>query len=177
MTDAIDLGEALDVVVASLAAQFTSFKTVAAEDESRDALKVPALIIQMSEIEPSPDADPHTGQLPCYIRFEARVVMGHRTPEVRREVVKAAGAIATFIHSNRLGVSWGAAVIGIIEPDEFSPIADKFDVWRIEWVHEANLGATYFVNDGVTPTEILVSYVPEIGPDNEAEYTAVNSDV
>ncbi|MEY8099041.1 hypothetical protein AB9F29_16690 [Falsihalocynthiibacter sp. S25ZX9] len=177
MTDAIDLGDALDIVVASLAAQFPTFKTVAAEDESRSELKVPALIVQMSEIEPSPDTDVHTGQLPCFVRFEARIVLGNRTAKVRREVVKAAGAIATFIHSNRLGVEWGPAVIGAIEPDEFSPIANKFDVWRIEWVHEANLGDSYFVDDGVTPTELLISFAPEIGPDHEGDYVAGVPDV
>lgn len=170
MTDTIDLGVALDTVVSKLAAQFPTIKTVAAEDESRRELPVPALIVQFSEIEPDPDADPHTGQFPCRLRVEARIVLGHRTPKVRREVIKAAGAIASFVHSNRLGVKWGAAVVIAVEPDEFAPLADTFDIWRIEWAHTLDLGESYFIDDGVTPTIVLTSWSPEVGGQHEADY-------
>ena len=106
MAEALDLGAALDTVVATLAAAFPTFKTVAAEDETRKTLEVPAIIVQMSELEPDPDKDPHTGQFPCLVRIEARIVLGYRTPKVRREVLKAAGALAAAVHSNRLGVAW-----------------------------------------------------------------------
>ena len=172
MTDTIDLDVALDTVVSQLAVQFPTIKTVAAEDEGRKELPVPALIVQFSEIEPDPDADPHTGQFPCRLRVEARIVLGHRTPRVRREVIKAAGAIASFVHSNRLGVKWGAAVVIAVEPDEFAPLAETFDIWRVEWAHTLNLGESYFVDDGVTPTIVLTSWSPEIGIPNEGAYVA-----
>ena len=177
MPDPIDLGAALDIVIATLAAEFDTFKTVAAEDEDRKKLAVPAIIVQMSELEPDPDKDPHTGQFPCLVRLEARIVLGHRTPEVRREVVKAAGAVAAFVHSNRLGVAWGAAKVIAVDPDEFAPQADSFDIWRVEWVHAADIGNNYFVDEGVTPTEILTSWAPETGPGNEGSYTPEASDV
>ncbi|WP_171178654.1 hypothetical protein [Ruegeria sp. HKCCD8929] len=170
MSDAIDLGAALDTVVATIAAEFDTFKTVVAEDESRNELKVPAIIVQLSELEPAPDNDAHTGQFPCLVRLEARVLLGHRTPKVRREVVKAAGALAAFLHNNRLGVTWGAAMIVAVEPDEFAPQADQVDIWRVEWAHEADIGPSYFVNEGTTPTQVLTSWAPEIGPDHVDGY-------
>jgi len=172
MTEPVDLGDALDTVVAALAAQFPTFKTVAAEDENRKELKVPALIVQFSEIEPDPDREPHTGQFPARVRVEARVVMGHRTPQVRREVIKAAGAVATFVHNNRLNVLWGAGVVVAVAPDEFAPIVETHDVWLIEWAHTVDLGDSYFIDDGVTPTEILMSWSPNIGPGHEGDYVA-----
>lgn len=175
MADAIDLGDALDEIIAALALQFPTFKTVAAEDESRKVLETPAIILQLSDLEPDPDREPHTGQFPVLARFEARVVLGHRTPQVRREVVKAAGAIATFVHNNRFGIAWGAAEVGAVEPDEFSPIVDAFDIWRIEWVHSTLLGDSYFVDDGVTPTQVLSSFDPRIGVPNENEYVAASN--
>lgn len=170
MSDAIDLGAALDTIVAAIAAEFDTFKTVAAEDESRSELKVPAIIVQLSELEPLPDNDAHTGQFPCLVRLEARVILGHRTPKVRREVVKAAGALAAFLHNNRLGVPWGAAAIVAVEPDEFAPQADQVDIWRVEWAHEVDIGPSYFVDDSTTPTQVLTSWVPDIGPAHEAAY-------
>lgn len=175
MTEAVDLGDALDTVVAALAGKFPTFKTVAAEDESRKELEVPALIVQFSEIEPDPDRDPHTGQFPARLRVEARIVMGHRTAKVRREVIKAAGAVATFVHNNRLGVPWGAGVVVAVEPDEFAPVVETHDVWLIEWAHTVDLGDSYFVDDGVTPTEVLTSWSPNVGPDHEGDYLAEGS--
>ncbi len=172
MPDTLDLGVALDTVIASLAAEFDTFKTVAAEDEDRKKLAVPAIIVQMSELEPDPDKDPHTGQFPCLVRLEARIVMGHRTPKVRREVIKAAGAVAAFVHSNRLGVAWGAATVIAVDPDDFAPQADSFDIWRVEWVHAADIGASYFVDEGVTPSQILTSWSPDIGTAHEGDYVA-----
>lgn len=176
MADPIDLVAALDTVIDTLAAEFTTFKTVAAEDEDRKKLAVPAIIVQMSELEPDPDKDPHTGQFPCLVRLEARIVMGHRTPKVRREVVKAAGAVAAFVHSNRLGVAWGAATVIAVDPDEFAPQADSFDIWRVEWVHAADIGASYFVDEGVTPSQVLTSWSPDIGPANEGDYVEQTAD-
>lgn len=171
MADPIDLGAALDIVIATLAAEFSTFKTVAAEDEGRSALAVPAIIVQLSELEPDPDKDPHTGQFPCMVRIEARIVMGHRTPKVRREVVKAAAALASFVHSNRLGVPWGAAQVIAVDPDEFAPQAENFDIWHVEWVHRADIGPSYFVDEGVTPIELLTSWSPNTGTALEGDYT------
>lgn len=172
MSEPIDLGDALDTIVETLKDEFGTFKTVAAEDENRKKLSVPAIIVQLSELEPDPDKDAHTGQFPCIVRVEARIVMGHRTPKVRREVIKAAGAVAAFVHNSRLGVAWRAAKVLAVEPDEFAPQADQFDIWRVEWAHSADIGPSYFVDDGVTPTELLTSWAPEIGPDHEGDYVA-----
>ena len=177
MAEALDLGAALDTVVATLAAAFPTFKTVAAEDETRKTLEVPAIIVQMSELEPDPDKDPHTGQFPCLVRIEARIVLGYRTPKVRREVLKAAGALAAAVHSNRLGVAWGAAAVLAVEPDEFAPQADQYDVWRVEWAHAADIGPSFFIDDGVTPTQLLTSWSPDIGPAHEQDYVSEGGDV
>lgn len=170
MADEIDLGAALDAVVASIATGFPAIRAVVAEDENRKELTLPAIIVQMSEIEPDLDNDAQTGQFPCLVHMEARIVLGHRTPTVRREVCKAAGALAAHIHKSRLGVSWGGATIIAVEPDEFAPMAEQFDIWRIEWVHSADIGPSYFVDDGVTPTTVMTSWDPKIGPDHEHEY-------
>lgn len=177
MSEPLDLALALDAIVASLAAQFDTFKTVAAEDEARGNLKLPAIIVQMSEIEPELDRDPETGQFPGLVRVEVRIVMGKRTPQVRRQSINAAAAVAAFAHKERFGVLWGPASIAAVEPDEFSPVADQFDVWRVEWGHSADFGTSYFVDEGETPTMVLASFVPEIGEPNEGAYVRVAGDV
>ena len=61
-------------------------------------------------------------------------------------------------------------IADLFEPDEFAPMADSFDTWRVEWVHKADLGESYFVDEGVTPTQILTSWAPDIGPAHEDQY-------
>lgn len=177
MSDPIDVGDALDSVVTAFQAKFTDFATVAAEDQSRTELAVPAIIIQLTDFEPMLDRDPHTGQFPCHVRLEARIVLGHRTAKVRREVARAAASVAAFVHSNRFGERWGAAQILAVEPDEFAPQAEQFDIWRVEWAHRADLGESYFLDGGTIPTQILTSWAPEIGPPNEDQYVPEVTDV
>lgn len=171
MSDVIDLGEALDTVVSEVKTQFQTFNTMAAEDQIDADLPVPAILVQISEIEPNLDRDDSTGRLPCLVRLEAQLVLGARTTKVRREVAKAAGALAAFIYNNRLGVHWGPGMVISVEPDEFNPNSDRFDVWRVEWAHETELGQSYIIDEGVTPREVLTSWAPNVGAENKASYS------
>lgn len=173
MSEPIVLGEALDTVIDTISAKFPTFNTTAGEDQIDKDLPVPAILVSIAEIEPDLDQDGHNGQFPCIVRLEAQIVLGARNAQVRRNIAEAAGAVATFLHSNRLGVAWGAAAVLSVEPDEFAPGSDRFEIWRVEWGHSAHLGATHFDDEGgKTPSEILTSWAPETGPDHEAQYTA-----
>jgi hypothetical protein len=52
----IDVEAALDAIVFAIKAQFSEFRSVIAEDEPSDALSVPAVLVQLSEIEPEPES-------------------------------------------------------------------------------------------------------------------------
>lgn len=173
----LDLDGALARIVARCAETFTNFKTVVAEDETRQKLELPAILIQLSELEPDLENDPHTGQFPCLVHIDARIVMGHRTPRVRREVAKAAGALAAFAHKNRFGTAWGEARILSVEPDDFAPHADQYDIWHIEWVHAAQLGPHYIERAEGLPAQVLMSWAPDVGPDHENSYHEEIADV
>ncbi|WP_243857834.1 hypothetical protein [Xylella fastidiosa] len=41
---------------------------------------MPACLLTLSEIEPAPENDAGTGQFPALLRFQARLVLGHRGP-------------------------------------------------------------------------------------------------
>ena len=172
MTDII-LGAALDHVVAAIAAKFPTYKTVVAEDQTKGKVTVPAILINFVDLEPAPDADASTDQWPCYVRFEASIILGLRTPKIHREIAQATAALAAFIHNNRLTVPWGAGQVLAAEPDEFAPNADQYHVWRVEWQHQADLGDVIWTADGIAPTEVLLSFVPAIGNDHEADYIPV----
>ena len=64
----------------------------------------------------------------------------------------------------------------VVEPDEFVPQAEKFDLWRLEWVHYLCAGSNYFVDSGETPTKVMASCPLELSQGNEADYEDVRGD-
>jgi len=137
-----DIDTALDIdlmhaqIVAQISAAFPAFKTVEFyRDDETESFPTPAILLEISEGEPDPSNDAGTGQLPAYLRFEARIIMGVRTPSVKLAVRKAAFALAAWIHDK----SWGNGVnadpcrVIAIGTDEFDPRLEKWAVWRVEW--------------------------------------------
>ena len=142
MADALietDLSALHEQIGQSLKAAFPVFKVVEfyREEEDREPLlngELPALLLELSEMEPNIDNDPGTEQFPMIARFEARVVIGFRTPQAKVEVRKLAGAVAAFIHKHgRFYGPGGAAVVDGIVSDDFSPGLDRYEVWRVEF--------------------------------------------
>lgn len=169
----VDLDAALAGIRAVFATRFEGVNVAIAEDADDDELPVPALVLQIAEIEPDPEGDPLTGQFPCLVRVQARIVLGARTPSVRMQTLKLAGAVAAQVHAERFGVQWGGAKVIAVEPDEFAPAAARFDVWLVEWIHRARLGDEFELPVEFLPTEVLVSHAPDIGIPHEPDYEEV----
>ena len=51
---------------------------------------------------------------------------------------------------------------------------DQFVVWRVEWQQPLHIGVSVWNNDGMIPIEVLLSYVPDIGPGNEEKYEPID---
>lgn len=165
------------VIAAQIAAAFPSFETVEFYRDDEDAaVPTPACLLEMTEADPQPDSDAGTGQWPVMLRFEARVVMPNRGPAVRLEIRKAATALAAWLNLRRWGSDAPSDECQVIacEKDEFAPNVDKFQVWRVEWAQLVMLGETAWTNEGVVPTDVLYSFVPEVGAAYEEAYVPLD---
>lgn len=162
-------------ILGKIAAQFPALKTVAAYEEDRKALPVPACLVEMAEFETNGADDPGTEQLAVMIRFEARLVIGFRTPRAKLEIRKLAAALATFARLNRWGCPVGPAEVIGAWPDDFGPEVDQYECWRVEWRQEVNLGESIWNDDGITPTTPLFSYAPYIGPAHKDKYKPLDA--
>lgn len=152
-------------------AQFPDFLTVEFyRDDESEFIPTPACLLAMTEAEPLPGADAGTGQWAASLRFEAHIIMAHRSPATRMAVRKAALALATWLHQKRRFPPCDPLDVIAVEPDEFAPNADKFMVWRVEFVMQAFLGESAWKNDGAVPTNVLYSWSPQIGIGNEHHY-------
>lgn len=172
---AINLDGLQDAIIASIAGAFPALATVEDYREDRKQLALPAVLINLTDFEPDPDADPGTEQLAAIARFEALIVIGFRTANAKREIRKLAAALGLHVHMNRWGQPVEAARVTSIVPDDFAPELDRFEVWRVEWQQIVHIGTSVWNNDGIIPTQVFVSFSPDVGSDNEAEYIDVQA--
>lgn len=166
---ALDLDALHDGIRDSIAAAFPALATVEDYREDRNGLRLPAVLIEMTELEPDIEADPGTEQLACLARFDAHIVIGFRTLAAKREIRKLAAALAKHVHGNRWGQRVGPAEVVAVAPDDFTPELDRFEVWRVEWQQPVHIGESVWRNDGETPIPVF-SWAPDIGPGNEDQY-------
>jgi hypothetical protein len=141
---------------------FPTLQTVEAyRDDRTTSLTTPACLLELTEMEATPEQDPGTEQLAVVARFEARFILGFRTQEVQLQARALAAAFAAYLRKNPRwpGVVTGPAeVIGCYR-DEFDPELDKYEVWRVEWAHVLHLGETVWKAEGIIPTTVFLNMV------------------
>lgn len=179
MTMDLDLKCDLDAlhqgIVDAIKAQFPQLVTVEdyREETERVQLRIPACLLELSEMTPVLEEDSGTDQLPVQLRFEARLILGFREQKVKRAIRTLAGSFAAWVYQNQFGQPVeGAQVMGAY-PDDFDPTLDQFEVWRVEWQHLAFLGDTVWNGEEFLPQTVLVGISPDIGTDHEDDYSVV----
>lgn len=164
----IDLDALVAAIEASIRATFPDLALVEAWREDRTNLPVPACLIDLVDLEPVEDIG--TEQLPVQARFEARIITGFREPDAKRLTLKRAAALGLHVRGQRWGQPVAPAEVTSIERDEFDPDMDAYEIWRVDWQQVIHIGASVWDNEGVTPTEVVFSTAPDIGPGNEGSY-------
>ncbi len=126
MASNLDLDLLHDAVIATIKVQFPALVSVEDYGADRKDLGIPAVLVELIDMEPDPDSDPGTEQLPVMSKWVARIVMGFRTPNVKREIRKLAGALGVLVHQNRWAQAISPAQVTYIGPDAFDPDYDRF---------------------------------------------------
>lgn len=164
-------------IVTKISQAFPAFKTVQfyREEGERAPLKeseLPALLLELTELEPNYEDDPGTEQLSVIARFEARIIVGFRTTQAKIETAKLAGAVGAYMRkfSRFHGVMGCPVTVDSIVPDSFYPELDRYEVWRVDFSCIAWLGETVWDNDGTTPSEPVYSWSPNIGIGHDDDY-------
>jgi hypothetical protein len=169
----VDIKALHTAIKTQLAAQFTG-TTVEEYQRTLTKVTVPAILFESPGWNPGEPDNSGTGQAEVVLDFSAYCIIGFKTPRAHAEARALAASVYAFILGKRWGQSVGAAKVGVCEPDDFSfDNADDYSVMRIDWTHEAVLGASVWTNEGVPKEEVWVGYAPEIGPPNVADYEKV----
>lgn len=170
----ITMTELHATITAALRAKFPGLATVEFYREDRTEVTTPAMLLDVPDWEGAPAIDPGTGQLAVTMRFEAEIIMGFRTPDVKLAVRELAAALCVFLHKRR----WPGGKTGPAEQihaykSDFKPQLDQYEVWAVEWHQVVHLGDSIWTNDGIVPQTVFLGQAPEIGIPHEANYVKI----
>jgi hypothetical protein len=173
--DPCDLDALHQAITNTIAAAFPDLKTVEFYRLDREELPLPACLLDLVEMEHD-HFDPGSEQAQLLVRFEARFVLGFRKQSAKLEVRKLAAAFAALL---RKTLRWpgvkGQGAIRLIGcfPDDFEPVLDQFEVWRVEWQQPLWFGESVWKDIGTTPSTVFLGIAPEIGIPHVDDYVQV----
>ncbi|WPZ28970.1 hypothetical protein T8A63_15250 [Sulfitobacter sp. OXR-159] len=169
----IDLDALHDAVVSNISNGMPAVASVQSYPSEREALPLPAVVVDLEDMEAAPDADPGTEQLAVLTRWRARLILGFRTADVQRQVRKGASKLAHLVHLNRWGQPVGPARVTLVGPDPFDPDLDQYEVWVVEWEQLVHLGASVWECPLAVPDTVFLGIEPDTGPDHIDDYRQI----
>ena len=145
-----------------------------------DDLPLPALLMDLYEIEPDPDCDLGTGQLGVQLMLQLYVVVAgtpRGAPLTVRKLALAAGAIIN--DGNRFGSPVSPAkVTNIIGMPKLQDTNRQYLIWSVEWQHATVIGTEDQICDDPPVdadqiNEVFLGTVPDVGVGHETDYERV----
>ncbi|MDI3357131.1 hypothetical protein MO767_22660 [Pseudomonas sp. UYIF39] len=121
-----------------LATHLPGVQTVSAWPNIQDRIALPAVFLELAEIEPGTDIG--TGETTLVCKFEARIIVDPIQLLHQQQAVQLATQLAVILRAQ----TWGLEV----EPAEFvqalqdwtQPALDGYTVWLVEWTQQVYLG-------------------------------------
>lgn len=170
--NAVDLDTLHDAIKAAFTAQFED-AAVDFYPRPGDKIGSPSIFLEIEDIVADDPDDVGTEQLAVTLMFNAYVVLSYKDPN-KKAIKKFAASVMSYVRGRRWGQPVGPANVVIASPDKVIGQPDDYECMRIEFTHEAMLGADVFAGDGVIPTEVYLGYAPDIGPPHIDDYELVN---
>ena len=139
-----------------------------------DAITVPAVLIELVELEPGMDLG--TEELVLVAHFEARVIMQvNVSPEPIQTLVLS--VLQWLNDMNDTPTKVTKPNIKQALPDAFAPDTHAYQVWQIHWSQNLRMGQSVWEGEGIAPSQIWLGQSPDIGADHEPQYNNVVNEV
>ena len=137
-------------------------QAVTAWPKIADRVVLPAVFLELAEIEPGTDIG--TGETSLVCKFEARIIVDPIKLHHQRHAVQLATQLAVLLRAQ----TWGLAV----EPAEFvqalqdwtQPALDGYTVWLVEWTQQVYLGLEEWPWPDEPPGTLVFDVEPGDGP-------------
>jgi hypothetical protein len=177
VTDELDepfsLEQLYQAIEQHIRAHVPGVQTVAVWPNIEDRVALPAVFVELAEMESG--IDTATGETALACKFEARVITDPIQPDHHQQAVFLAGQLAVLLRMQ----SWGVAV----EPSEFvqamqdwtKPELDGYTVWVVEWTQQIYLGEAQWPWPDQPPGTLMFGVDPDAGLANKDKYFAPES--
>ncbi|MGX0889039.1 hypothetical protein AB7M22_001047 [Pseudomonas sp. ADAK2 TE3594] len=165
MTDESDepfsLEQLYQAIEQHIRAHLPGVQTVAVWPNIEDRVALPAVFVELAEMESG--IDTATGETALACKFEARVITDPIQPNHHQQAVFLVGQLAVLLRMQ----SWGVAV----EPAEFvqamqdwtKPELDGYTVWVVEWTQQIYLGEAQWSWPDQPPGTLVLNIEPGDG--------------
>ena len=121
-----------------LKAHLPGVQAVTAWPNIKDRIALPAVFIELAEMEPGVDIG--TGQTTLVCKFEARIIVDPIRPQHCQQAAYLAAQLAVLLRLQTWGLEVEPAEFGRAMQDWTKPELDGYVVWLVEWTHQLYLG-------------------------------------
>jgi len=121
-----------------LKAHLPGVQAVTAWPNIKDRIALPAVFIELAEMEPGVDIG--TGQTTLVCKFEARIIVDPIRPQHCQQAAYLAAQLAVLLRLQTWGLEVEPAEFGQAMQDWTKPELDGYVVWLVEWTHQLYLG-------------------------------------
>lgn len=131
-------------------------------DQTRRALVTPALLLELSAIDPGPEDG--TDREPFRLTFTAHCVLSFLTRDLQTELPEFAADVLACVRNNRWDLPRAVRVpeSPSAQPGEFRPGLAGYDSWVVTWEQTAYLGPNAWAG-GLAASEVWLGIAPLIG--------------
>lgn len=168
--ETLSLDQLYQAIEQHLQAHLPGVQTVAAWPNIEDHIPLPAVFLEMSEIEPG--ADIGTGETTMVCKFEARVIVDPIQVDHHRQVVQLVTQLIVLLRAQNWGLEIECAEFIQAVQDWTRPELDGYTVWLVEWTQTIYLGTEEWPWPDEPPGTLLIGVSPDIGPGSRDQYVA-----
>lgn len=139
MDEPLTLDILFSTIEQKIGEQLPGLETVATWPDVRDRVALPALFLELAELEPG--NDPGNGRVGLVCRFEAYLIVASELPRHHHQAAQLAAQLAVLLRAQYWGLDdVDAADFVQSGPDWSKPELDGYTVWKVEWVQQVYLG-------------------------------------
>ncbi|MCF5687004.1 hypothetical protein [Pseudomonas sp. PA-1-3F] len=168
--ETLSLDQLYQAIEQHLQAHLPGVQTVAAWPNIEDHIPLPAVFLEMAEIEPG--ADIGTGETTMVCKFEARIIVDPIQVDHHRQVVQLVTQLIVLLRAQNWGLEIECAEFIQAVQDWTRPELDGYTVWLVEWNQTIYLGTEEWPWPNEPPGTLLVGVSPDIGPGSRDQYVA-----
>ncbi|SDT01235.1 hypothetical protein [Pseudomonas sp. bs2935] len=168
--ETLSLDQLYQAIEQHLQAHLPGVQTVAAWPNIEDHIPLPAVFLEMSEIEPG--ADIGTGETTMVCKFEARIIVDPIQADHHRQVVQLVTQLIVLLRAQNWGLEIECAEFIQAVQDWTRPELDGYTVWLVEWNQTIYLGTEEWPWPDEPPGTLLIGVSPDIGPGSRDQYVA-----